>query len=102
MFNLNEITKGTILTYDVGYSMILPHFLEVDSITPSGKSLRVYELNEEFTPSDPPYNQRGFKVPGNRRVSELKTIRIGKYGPKYNDHLCFVWNGEPRTYDSMD
>lgn len=103
MTNVNDIKVGDILVYDVGYSMILPHFLRVDSVTPSGKSIRVYPIGEDFEATDGGYGQVGYKTPIPEKViGPRRTIRVGKWGPRIDGHLCRLWNGKPCTYDSMD
>lgn len=100
------LRTGDILEYNVGYSMILPHFVVIEGFTPSGKSAYVRELKADFEPADPPYNQRGWKTPTNIRIGERKTCRVKNtsYGPcvKIDGHGAWPWNGEPAEYDSMD
>lgn len=93
---------GDILKYDVGYSMVLPHFAVIAGFTPSGKSAYVYELATDFEPSDPPYNQQGYKTPNGRRVGERMTCRIKGGYVRINNHAAWLWNGQPALYDSMD
>lgn len=93
---------GTILVYDAGYSMQLPHFVRVESTTPSGKSVRVVELASDFVPDDR-YGQTGYKTPTDKPVGKLMTCRITKYGSvKIGSHYAYEWSGHPARYDSMD
>ena len=102
MFNVANMVPGkTILTYNVGCTMSLPHFCIVEGITPSGKSIRVRHMTEKFECTDGGYGFQGFKTPG-EPYGEVITVRIGKYGPKMRNHLLFEWNGEPQYYDSLD
>lgn len=97
-----SFAPGTILVYDAGYSMQLPHFVRIESITPSGKSVRVQELKADFIPDDR-YGQTGYKVPTDIPAGKLRTCRITKYGSIHIDnHYAYEWNGSPARYDSMD
>lgn len=106
MANTTTLRKGDILKYDVGYSMVLPHFVVIEGFTASGKSAYVRELSMKFEPADPPYNQRGWKTPTSERIGDRMTCRVvhGTYGDyvRVNGHAAFSWNGEPAMYDSMD
>lgn len=97
-----ELAAGDIIEINVGYSMILPHFYIIDGFTPSGKSAYIYELESMFDPSDPPYNQRGYKIPTDRKIGERKTCRILRGHVNVDGHYSWKWNGKPSLYDSMD
>lgn len=99
----DKIVKGDIVETNVGYSMVLPHFYIVEGFTPSGKSAYVRELKAAFEPSDPPYNQQGYKTPTRETIGERKTCRFTKSGYlRIDGHVALLWNGTPSLYDSMD
>lgn len=97
-----SFAPGTILLYNAGYTMQLPHFVRVESMTPSGKSVRVVELATEFAPDDK-YGQTGYMTPTDAPVGKLRTCRITSAGSvKIDSHYAYEWNGKPARYDSMD
>lgn len=99
---MTTFNPGDILLYDAGYSMLLPHFAIVESITPSGKSVRIRELATEFVPDDR-YGQTGYKTPTQNVSGKQKTCRLTKYGQvKIDSHYARLWDGRPARYDSMD
>lgn len=95
-----ELKIGTIIVYDLGYSMTLPHFAIIESFTPSGKSARIREMSTNFIPDDR-YGQTGYKVPV-APTGEIKTCRIKKDYVAVDGHWSREWNGRPERYDTMD
>lgn len=100
-----EVQVGTVLFYDSGYSMMLPHFLRVENRTACYAS--VVELKTKNMPSDPPYNQCGSRVPlvdePATGILETKVQLNAKSGyMKFDGHYTSVWDGKPKQYDYMD
>lgn len=89
---------GEIVTWDAGWSMILPHFGRITRRTPA--MIVVKELCQHRD-SDR-YGQTGTCVPIDTGTGRIYRARLGKYGFKVDGHYAHVWGGEPLTFDFMD
>lgn len=95
---------GTIVTYDVGYSMCLPKFAIIIRRTP--KMIETVVLPTSKDPSDS-YGFQGHERPLSRVLipSDMTGIRtrMGKGGAfSVQGHYTRIWQGESRWYDHLD
>ena len=94
---------GTIVTYDVGWSMSLPKFALIVRRTP--KMIETVVLPTTKQASDG-YGFTGHEAPVSRifvpeRVQTRRT-RMGKHGFSVDGHYTKIWDGSPQWYDHMD
>ena len=107
-----KITPGTILCGNVGYSMVIPVFYEVVSVTASGKSARIRELRTRET-GDASNCFQGLCEPitgsykGEMRTRRIKVANWSWVSEPYEyvsdgNHSYKVWDGKPKYYDYLD
>ena len=108
---INKIQPGTILEGDFGYSMCLPAFYEVVSITASGKSAKVRRLRTQNKTSDGGWTGTCVPVPGSAEGCDTETKRIktaswDRTKPfeyvMIRDHMFSPWNGKAAYFDHWD
>lgn len=94
---------GTVITYDVGWSMILPKFALIVRRTP--KTITTVGLPTTKQDTDG-YGFTGYEqpvtsvyVPEDVRGS---LSRLGRHGFSVDGHPARIWDGSPRYYDHMD
>lgn len=107
----NKIKVGAILEGNAGYSMVLPVFYKVISITPSGKSAKIRRLHDVTVSTTDGFT--GTKVPDANRFRDAETItrriKVADYGfcdpyEYVSGPSCplHVWDGRPRHFDYLD
>ena len=74
------VEKGTIFVADHGYDIVHNSFYQVESVTPSGKSVKVVKIEKEtvqtgpyFTKTERPIlNSKGFGIPVSGKTSTYR------------------------------
>lgn len=95
---------GDVVTYDVGWSMSLPHFALIVRRTP--KMIETIDLPTVSIPADQ-YGQYGTKRPVDvvnlAEEHPTRRTRMGKGGSfSIERHWTHPWDGRGQTYDYMD
>jgi hypothetical protein len=102
-----KISAGDILCGDIGYSMSIPVFYKVISLTSSGKSAKIARL-EAIDCTDDGFT--GTRMPSTKfsaRDTKAYTRRINTsdYFGEYvalNGHNLYQWNGKAKYFDYLD
>jgi hypothetical protein len=93
---------GDIVVWDAGWSMILPHFARIISMTRC--TAKAEELSTCAAPADK-YGQMGHVVPSSP-TGHIITLRTHKNGGLHTQgssgHSVYKWDGKPAMYDYMD
>ena len=95
---------GTVVTYDVGYTMSLPKFALIVRRTP--KMIETVVLPTIKEPTDG-YGFQGHERPITRVMVpdgiKGRRTRMGKGGAfSVDGHYTKIWEGESRWYDHLD
>lgn len=105
--NMPELTVGTILVVNRGYSMVLPTFYRIVARTEA--SIWTKEIRGIETPSNDTNGMNGHKTADmndnswkiDRRSCPRYSIKNKQYAA-IDGRYAKIWNGEPQFYDYMD
>ena len=94
---------GTVVDYNVGYTMSLPKFALIIRRTPKMIETVVLPTTKRGTDG---YGQQGYEKPVARvyvpeGVRGVRS-RMGKHGFNVNGHLTHIWGGDEKWFDHMD
>ena len=95
-----DLQPGTVLFWDSGWSMLIPHFGVITRRTP--KTITVAELGITHIGADK-YGQHGTAVPKmDVRTGRVYRNRLTRSYPVVDGHYASIWDGNPKQYDFMD
>lgn len=95
---------GTIVCYNVGYSMSLPKFALIVRRTP--KMIETVRLPTYKRSTDGGYGFQGYERPIEQCLvpEDVRTIRtrMGKHGFSVEGRWTTIWDGKERWFDHLD